>query len=287
MLAGSCSGGPEKSGATENPTVADARSFEDSLAIVEGNRLGLVAAYDLKNNVPEAVDKEEMMRGALTVLDVDTANLSYIYGLSMGQMLFLHYRELAGMDPIDKELFINAVKTTFLADTLPAEQELQGLLALSDTVVDKAQAHQQARREAVVLETREAKENRMLGEAVAAKLMSNPEYAPAGESGLLKRVDAAGSGDVLPPTGYVRLDLTLNRIDSGEEIVKRRNFVVPVADARDVLVMSLLPYMSVGETATFFMPYGDAYGVLGNPGCGKGVGPCESVMATITVIEKL
>lgn len=262
-------------------SIDSAKTFGDSASIAVGTRLGMVALYDVVQNVPEGVDKEEMWRGAMTVMDVDTANVSYIYGVAMGEMLMRNYRMLAARTDMNKTLFLNAVKGIFMQDSLPSDAELQQAVNQYNAIFDQLEAKEKAKADAQVYATDAAVQNRMLNEAVEQKLHADPAYQPVGNSGILADVTVQGDGVMLTPGQYATLDIALSRIDSGTEIIAKKDVMIPVDNCYDPLIASLLPYLSVGETATFYVPYQLAYGVQGLPNVG--IGPCESVMATITV----
>lgn len=265
----------------ENPTLADADDFTDSLAIAVGNRLGLMANFDLVNNVPDSVDKKEMLRAAMMVLETDTANMSFIYGLTMGQMLLMNYKDLAASENIDKELYINAAKAAFMLDSLPSEAEVEQILAQVNELQKRAKERASERADREIFATEAARLNRELGDAVAEKLLADGAYKPVASTGMLISVATPGDDNPLGRGDYAVVDLTLNRIDSGIEIASVQNRVVAVGNPNDPVLSSVLPYLSIGETATLFLPYGCAYGVAGEPKLK--VGPCESVMATITL----
>lgn len=266
---------------SEPISIDRAENFADSVSIAVGNRLGLVALFDVVQNVPEGVDKEEMLRGAMTVMNTDTANISYIYGLAMGEMLMRNYRMLASRTDVNKDLFINAVKDVFMLDELPDDAEVNEVIRLYNAIYDQIEANERAAADAKVFDTEEAKQNRMLGEAVEAKLKADPDFQPLGDTAILVSVATLGDGTAFEPGQYPVMDITLSRADSGQKIIERSDVMIPAGNCNDALMASLLPYLSAGETATFYVPYQYAYGVQGLPQAG--IGPCEGVMATITV----
>lgn len=261
--------------------IESAKNFTDSVSIAVGTRLGMVALYDVMQNVPEGVDKGEMWRGAMTVMDADTANLSYIYGIAMGEMLMKNYLMLASRTDINKPLFLNAVKGIFLQDSLPSDEELQSAVANYNLIYEKIESNEKAAADAKIYASEEAAQNRMLNEAVETKLKADSAYQPIGNAGILANVTVPGDSVPLASGKYVVMDIALSRIDSGSEIADKKDMMVPVDNCYDPLISSLLPYLSVGETATFYVPYLLAYGVQGYPNLA--IGPCESVIATITV----
>lgn len=270
-----------KSGAPENPTLADAKTFDDSLTIATGQRLGLMALYDLAN-VPDSINKEEMMRGALDVISkIDTANMSYIYGLSMGQMLFMNYKNLSNKGDIDKELFINAAKAAFMSDTVPSDTEAAEIYRQFNDLQKRADERAREKAERALYETPAAKQNRQLADAVSEKLMSNPEYSKVGNGGILMRTITPGNGEKPDAQDVVLVDVTISRIDSRIEIQSRRDAAILAGNPRMDLLQAVLPYLSMNQTAEFFVPYEYAFGVGGDERLG--VGPCESVLATVTL----
>lgn len=262
-------------------TIDSAKTFPDSVSIAVGNRLGMVALYDLMQNVPESIDKEEMWRGAMSVMDVDTANISYIYGIATGELLMRNYMMLAARTHVNKDLYLKAAKAIFMQDSLPTEAELQEAVKQYELVFDILEAQEKAAADAQVYASDEAAQNRILNEMVEQKLKADPAYQPIGNAGIMGNVVMHGDGVALAPEQYVTLDFSLSRIDSGSPIVSKTDVMIPVSNCYDPVIASLLPHLTVGETATFYVPYTLAYGVQGYPSIN--VGPCESVLASVTV----
>lgn len=259
----------------------EAQTFEDSLAVAVGNRLGYIALFDLVQNVPDSIDREEMWRGAMTVMNADTANVSYLYGLATGELLMRNYRLLSSRANVDKDLYLRAARTAFMRSDLPTDAELQEVVELYNLMYDQLEARERAAADAEVFNTEEARQNRMLADAVEAQLKADPAYEPVGNTGMLINVATPGTGASLTQVQYPVVDITLSRIDSGSVIVARQGVMVAMNNCQDPLLASVLPLLSQGETATVYVPYQYAYGVQGQPTVG--IGPCESVMATITV----
>lgn len=257
-----------------------AENFADSLNIVFSDFLGRSAAYEVATVPDFEIDKKEMMRGLRTVLGTDTANISYITGLRAGLNVLEFYRDLAETEHVDRNAFINSFEAAFLADTISLK-ELEMLKHQVDSLMDIKVRHEIEREEAEMFNSEDARLNRELGEAVADKLMSNPDFASVGSDGLMKRVITPGEGNVFAPDDVLTLDYTVRRADSRIEIVGRKDVQALFSRLYVPFLESTLPFMSTGETAEFFVPYQLACGVAGNESWK--IGPCESLLVEITV----
>ncbi len=257
-----------------------ADNFADSLNIVFADFLGRSASYEIATVPDFEIDKKEMMRGLRTVLGTDTGNISYLTGLRAGLNVMDFYRDVAMTESIDRDVFINSFEAAFLSDTISLE-ELEALKLKVDSLMEIKERHVIEREEAEVFNTDAARLNRELGEAVADKLMSNPDFTSVGADGLMKRVITPGDGNVFAPDDVLTLDYTLRRADSRIEIASRKDVHTLFGRIYVPFLEATLPFMSAGEAAEFFVPYQLACGVMGNESWT--IGPCESVMVEITM----
>lgn len=259
--------------------LASAKTVDDSIVATSGTFVG--AYFNLNTErLPIKVNKPELLRGLRHAMSVDTTNLSYRYGLQMGLQVLTTYKELAAGTDISKEAFIAAISSAFNLDSLTVEQ-FEEIRPEFEKAMDRAQELAKERQEAEVFASQQAIDNRLMDEIVAEKLQNNPEFKAVGSEGVLKRFITAGDGEVIDPTMPLSVSYSINRIDSGALIRKRDSARVFTGHANDNLLATVLPFMSIGETAEFFVPYEVAYGIIGNSRIG--VGPCESVMITISV----
>lgn len=284
LMAASCqpSPKPQTLNAFKAEQLAAATSLEDSVIAIEGSFVG--AFFHLQTErMPGDINRQEVLRGMRDVMGTDTANNSYILGLQMGMRVLNTYKELAEGTEISKEAFVRTVSEAFRLDSVSMEQ-FQELQPEFEAMYERMRALAQERRELAMYDSEAARENRMLAEAVVAKLQSNPEYKPAGTQGIYKKEITAGNGEVIDPQSLILVTYSLSKIGSGEKVTQTAPVTMFASRPSNEVVASVLPFMSLGETAEFYVPYELAYGVGGQPRIN--VGPCESLMITLTVEPK-
>lgn len=253
----------------------------DSLSNALGAHYGLIGRDQLDNQLPETIDPAAVMTEIRTICATDTARRSYMSGITMGIILYNYYREQADrIGGSSRQQFIDAMTRTFTLDSVTDEQ-LAELKATLDPMTERSFLILQERMEKAVYNSREAKENRMLSDAVAAKLIGNPEFSAIGDKGLYMRNIVPGNGKMLNSSEEVRIDVTARRIDSHADVFSRIDVRVIVGNPIDPLLMNILPLMQMNETAEFFVPYELAYGTLGMKR--RDIGPCESLLVTVSV----
>lgn len=262
--------------------LAGATTFGDTLIAVDGTFIGGIFNNRFTDYPDEVVgtDKREVLRGIRTVMAVDTANRSYLSGLQMGLEIMEIYRELAAKEDFSKEKFLNVIAEAFNVDSLNREElrELQGEFR---QMFEKIDARAKERAEAEVFNSKEAQENRMMGDAVAMKFKSNPDFREVGSDGLMQKIVIAGDGEVIKPSQLVNVTITERRADSGQVIRSIAPVDVYAGRPMHPVLSSVIPFMSMGESAVFLVPYQLAYGTKGEPSCG--IGPCETILAEVII----
>lgn len=259
--------------------LARATTLEDSVVAVSGSFVGGYFRFQA-DQASGNIDRAEMLRGIRDAFGVDTANTSYARGLQMGITALNVYKELAAGGEISKEEFLKTISAAFHLDSV-TEQEARTLQSEFYRMSERMNQEAQKRREAKTYESQAARENRLLADAVAAKLQSQPEYQAVGNEGLLKKVVTAGDTATLGSTERVTVSYRISRIDSGQEIRNVKEARMFVGRPQNDVLASVMPYMTLGQSAEFFVPYQLAYGISGNERLE--VGPCESVMISVTV----
>lgn len=263
-----------------NERVASATSLEDSVIAIDGSYIGAYFNYQAQQLPVKNINKAEMLRGMRDVLATDTANVSYLYGLQMGMAVLNTYKELSEGAEISKEKFIATMSDAFRLDSVSAEQ-INLLQPQFEEIYSRMKELAKKRREAEVFNSEAARQNRMLAEAVGAKLQGSPEFKPAGSDGIMKHTLSEGTGEAINPNKVVTVSYTISRIDSGAEIRSENGSKMFGYRPNNEVLASVLPLMTKGEKAEFFVPYEKAYGVGGNSRLQ--VGPCESVMITVSI----
>lgn len=264
--------------------LAVATTFEDSLVAIDGSFIGGFTAAQARTQSDrqgKEVDINEVIRGMREVMGVDTANASYLYGLQMGMEMLSVYKDLAASENINREQLLNTVIGAMRLDSLTQQQVMQ-IQPQFQQMFYAVQDRARARRDSIAAQSEDAKQNRMMAEAVLAKLQSNPDYKPAGDDGLLIHVITPGSETKLSnPNERVNIAYSITTIDGNQSIQQSDARPMYVGRPANEVLASVLPYMTLGEEAEFFVPYQLAYGTNGNERLG--VGPCQSVMIRVSV----
>ncbi|MCM1310915.1 MAG: hypothetical protein NC301_07825 [Bacteroides sp.] len=277
-----CQKAPQHESLTDllNQNLERATTFEDSIIAIDGAFIGGAFASQIPMQGIENPDRNEMLRGLRTVLGSDSENASYLAGIAMGMQVINIYKDLSEEEPLSKEKFFAAVAQAFRLDSISRE-ELQELQPRFQETFNLVKEQAQKRKEAEVFKTPAAVQNRMMGEAVAEKYQANPEFTAVGEQGLMKKTITPGDGKIINPNTIIVASATENHADSKHLIRSLGDTPMYAGRPSQPILAGVIPFMSVGETAEFFVPYELAYGILGNENIG--VGPCEAVLCTVTV----
>jgi len=264
--------------------LAAASTFEDSLIAVDGSFIGGFTAMQAKTQsaqIGKDVDLNEVIRGMRDVMGTDTANVSYLYGLQMGIEMLNVYKDLSATENISREQLLSTVVGAMRLDSLSREQVME-MQPKFQEMFYAVQNRSIARRDSLAMNSEEGKQNRMMADAVQAKLRSNPDFKAVGSDGLMVRVIKAGSDSTLTnPNERVEVAYSISEIDSGKTIHESAARPMYVGRPANEVLASVLPHMTLGEEAEFFVPYQLAYGAQGNERLG--VGACQSVMIKVSV----
>lgn len=257
-----------------------ASTLQDSIIAIDGSFLGAYFAAQTPRMVGPNANRDEILRGMRAVMSADTADNEYIMGVRMGIAVFEVYKNMSRAGGLSKEQFINTLSQAFHLDSITPDQleQLQPLFQQMYAEVDEVV---RKREDQVIYDTPKARSNRDMADRVAQKLMSDPAYKPVGNDGLLAKVTAEGDGNVINPNSRIKVTITERRCDTLEPVRRFVKAILIAGNTRNEVLQSVIPFMSLGETAEFFVPYTLAYGVKGNDAIG--VGPCESLIAEVTV----
>lgn len=260
--------------------LARVSTFEDSLAIVDGTFMGTYFRAQLQRpGAPEAPDMKEVIRGIRHVMACDTANRSYLLGLQMGNMAYNAYLEHARNENVDLELLMRNLTAALECDSVDMKA-VEPLYAEFEKMSGKVNSRAKERAAAAAYNTDEAVAHRQAAERRVARMQNDPAYRPVGD-GMYVKVMTEGDTVALRPDSRVNVSYIIKRLDGDmvrNQPVARATFVGSPANP---VVGSVLPYMTVGETAEFYVPYQQAYGELGDKNVG--VGPYESLIVEVTV----
>lgn len=280
-LAG-CQKAPQPKSLTElyEQSLEQATTFEDSIIAIDATFIGGAYSSQVPMQGIENPDRNEMLRGMRAVLGADADNRSYIAGIAMGIQVMNMYSELNESMPLSKEQFYEAIARAFRIDSI-SQQELQEMQPKFQESFELVKQQALKRKEAEIFKTDAAVQNRMMGDAVAEKYQANPEFSAVGNDGLMIKVVAEGNGEVINPNTIIIASIEERHADSQHQIRALGDTPMYAGRPGNPVLANLIPYMSVGETAEFFVPYQLAYGISGNENLG--VGPCEAVLCTVSI----
>lgn len=260
--------------------LADATTFEDSLVAIDGSFIGGFTAFQAKSQLGDKVDINEVIRGMREAAGVDTANASYTYGLQMGLEVLNVYKELAKTENVSRAELISTVIASMRLDSLD-QQQVMDLQPRFQEMFFKVQQRADARRDSLTMNSDEARQNRMLAEAVAATLQSDPAYSPVGNDGVYRKTITPGDTAALDLNSRVLVAYRIFTIDGNQTILESPARPMFAGRPANEVVAAVMPYLTLGTEAEFFVPYQLAYGASGNERLG--VGPCQSVMVKVSV----
>lgn len=286
LLLGSC--GVDKAPSSDesiesllNARLEKAKTWEDSVIAVDGTFMGGYFNYNLHaESGVENLNMRDVERGIRQVMSTDTTNMSYIYGIQIGLTILNTYQEISTSMPVDKAKLMESIFGALRLDSIDREQLLELRKEFENTDAEVKKRHQE-QKEQEVFNSKEAEENRIISQSIAAGFQSNPDFKQIGNTGIYYHTEKEGSGELLPPQDMVRVNFTILRLNGEliENSVEKKMFPV---HAYNPMLISVLPYMRHGEKTQFFIPYEQGYGILGK--AEEGIGPCESVFMTVEVL---
>lgn len=264
---------------------AEEQAFGDSLSTALGTFAGaqqqsMLDRMKSTDSVAYAkFKKESLLRGIQAVLDADTADQAYIQGLQMGMQLMqpiVGITKDAGV-PMNAEKVIAAFKETFMKDSV----DMGAAYGQWSVLVQRVQQQMQERAEKAKAESPEAKKNLADGQAYAAKMAGTEGYAKT-ESGLVYKIDNAGSGAKVQPSDRVKIRYVGKKIDGTIFDQTRDEPYTSGASAFVPGFNEALALLAKGGKATVVIPAELAYGVNG---AGSAVGPNETLIFDIEVVD--
>ncbi|MDE6146029.1 MAG: hypothetical protein K2F96_07105 [Muribaculaceae bacterium] len=285
VLLGSCTGTEKRPSTTESlesllaSRLEQAKTWDDTVIAVNGTFMGGFFNYNLHTD-PELsrnLNMKDVERGIRQVMSADTTNMSYLYGIQVGMTIMNTYREVSADMPLDKTRLMESIMGALRLDSIDREQLLEIRKEFEKIDQEVKDRHQEELNQHVYA-GREAQENRLFAEAIAAKLQSSPDYVQIGDTGIYRKIEREGQGKVYGADSRLRASYTVVRL-SGEPIENVRSKAMFAGHAANPMLSAVLKYMKPGEKSQFFVPYEHAYGIQGN--AEAGIGPCESLMVLV------
>ena len=267
----SCNGGNSNNATAADPAF---QAKVDSFSIEFGQMVGSQFLMQSKQGPDSAkFNKDEFIKGVMTSLKVDTANVSYMRGMQLGMQL---QGTFVGMGKegvnLNQAKFLEAFKAALNAAELPNQEQLmqQGMMfqQKAQTLVQEAKAN-----------TPEAQKNKADGEAfIKDQMAKDPAYKQT-ESGLVYKVIAEGAGETFKMEDRINVNYkgTLidgTQFDAGTTQFSPRQLTKGFQEA--------LLMMKPGAHYQIIVPADLAYGVQG---AGDMIGPNATLVFDIDSVS--
>lgn len=266
-------------------------TYEDSLSYYMGKTQGAYFAQNIVT-LPEPdrakFDKESFLRGLKTVLEADTAEIGYLYGLSVGMNLG---QQLAMMDrsgvPVNRKMLYAQFAESFKKDSV-SQEEMEKLNVTLNELMSAAHEkmlakQQQDQQEAMKKQQAEAEKNTAAGKEFVEKAKAADNTIQTTESGLSYKVEKQGEGAKVGENDVAKVIYTGKLIDGtefdsskGEAVSFRPTQVVPGFG-------EALKMMNKGSKYTIYIPGQLAYGQNGTPD-GK-IPPMATLVFELEVVD--
>lgn len=259
------------------------QALNDSLTTAWGYVAGGQAAQMLQN-APAGVkvDKDAFLRGVQTAVLADTADQSYIQGLSMGvrlaQQRAYAMKEL-GMS-VDAAQWMAEFKKALLADSLPMMDEMQQQF---QNCAQRAEQVAQDRKNAEKENSPESQANIKAGEEYMAAQMKADPAIKKSETGLYYKIENEGEGEAVEDNTPLLVNYTGRFVDGKEFDSSKGN---PVRFTARGVVPGFgegLKMLKKGGKATLYIPGKLGYGVNGQPAAG--IGPNQMLVFDVEVVD--
>lgn len=277
--ASSCS----NSGST-NASDAD-KAYGDSIATALGEFAGAQSAAgfdrmkDMRPEMAAKFKKDSYIRGLKAVLDADTADIAYLQGLQMGMQLAQPINGITNEYgiPVSKEAVLKAFKAVYEADSVG---DMSTYYSKYEELMGQLMARVQARKDAELSESAEAKENLKAGADYIEKMKG--EGYTVTESGLAYKIEKAGDAETVKPTDIVMMQYEGRHVN-GEVFDSNKDHVTPMrANGFVPGFNEALQKLGKGGKMTAVIPADLAYGLHGQ---GDKIGPNETLVFDIQVLD--
>lgn len=270
---------------TTGSASAEDKAFDDSLSCAWGQMAGM-QAYQMATGDPTAnIDKEAYLRGVQAAMMVDTADQSYLQGLSLGVRLAQsRYYAMKQLEVnVDADLLMKNFRNYFMSDTMPTG--IQEIMTGFQMLAQRAEQRAQDRRDAERENSEESQSNIKAGAAYVDSLKAAGAQLQTAESGLVYVIENPGEGEKVKDTDRVVVNYTGSFTD-GKVFDASANHGGTATFSPSNVVPGFgegLKMLGKGGKATLYIPGKLAYGVNGNPGAG--IGPNQMLVFEVEVVD--
>ncbi len=257
-------------------------ALNDSVSVLFGKVVGSQFNENFTREADPKMDKAAFIRGLQTAVMVDTADVSYLQGLSMGTRFaqqFNYFYQQLGVD-VDRNEFMAEFKKAFMADSVGDTMMDQQLL---NNLMEKAQARAEERKLEELNNAPEAVANRKAGEAYIDSIKAKDPAIKTTASGLSYKVINEGAGDSITDKDQVAVIYT-------GELIDGTVFDDSKGEARTFSPRNVVPgfgeglkMMKKGAKYVLYIPGDLAYGVKGQPYAK--IGPNQTLVFNVEVAD--
>jgi FKBP-type peptidyl-prolyl cis-trans isomerase len=262
------------------------QAFGDSIAVALGqygavNQQQMLARMKA-NMSPEdfaKINKDDFMAGLKSVMEADTAKMSYFQGVQAGLQLMQQITGIAQSTdyPISPKKVYEAFKEVYSLDSVSnPETYMNNIQEVSQKLQERAQAREEKR----ISESEENKTNIKAGEAYVAKVLKEG-YTKAA-SGIAYKIDNPGTGDKIQPSDKVTINYKGMKTDGTVFDATKDRPYTSSASAFIPGFNEALSMLAKGGKMTVVIPGDQAYGLHG---AGSQIGPNETLVFDIEVVD--
>ena len=260
----------------------------DSVSIALGASLGGDVANEI-HRIPDSVpmkaklSKDEIIKGVEYILSLDTANMGYQAGLSMGLKLAgqISQFEQQGVK-VDRKKVIAEFSNTLKKDSVSMEELSKGQQFLQFSQIRLGEEAQK-KRLAQLEKSPEAIQATKTGEAFINKKKQEDPEIKTSASGLSYKIINEG-------TGNKATDASLVKVKYKGKLINDTVFDDSKGEAREFPVAGVFPgfgeglkLLGKGGKAIFYIPGKLGYGVQGQPAAK--IGPNQTLIFEVEVVE--
>lgn len=261
---------------------AEDKAFNDSLTASWGFLSGAQAAEMIEKQPGEVADKAAFLRGVQTAMAIDTADQSYIQGLSIGLRMAqqrVYAMKQLGCD-INAEKWMAEFKKAFNSDTMP---NLQAAGMEFQQLAQRAETRAEERKMAELANSPEALANVAAGKAFLDSVRKADPAVQIAPSGLAYKIEAVGEGDSITDKDRVYVYYT-GKFTNGKVFDSTKDN--PASFSPRSVVPGFgegLKMLKKGGKATLYVPGNLGYGPQGQPGAG--IGPNEMLVFDVEIVS--
>lgn len=259
---------------------AEDQAFADSLALAFGQFQGTqlkMQQPQMKAQFGDEFNEDEFLRGYNAAAKLDTANVAYMLGYSIGiqNVYQAHNWGKSGVK-------VNPAKIAEIAskaykDSLDIQTLYMKFQQLNDTLQKKIRAAEEAKAKA------EAEKNLAEGKEYVAKLKAEDSAIMTSESGLSYKILAEGEGEKVADGSNVKVIYVGKHID-GSEFDNSKGEAIEFNVDRVVAGFSEgLKLLGKGGKAILYIPGNLGYGEGGQPQ--GGIKPNETLVFEVEVVD--